>query len=115
MEKDNGRTDGAQMSEINKTLFRVNKREGIYYAEFHVRGTIKVEIEASTEEEADEKAEAMMDGDDFGLELDDCEDIVLRDLSPARPMYLVTRKGETMQVSHLQEGDEPREPDENGF
>jgi hypothetical protein len=50
------------------------------------------------------------------VEIDDIHKVDLRHVSKDRPMYRVTREGKPMQVSHLQPGDLPRDPDpDRGF
>jgi hypothetical protein len=100
---------------IDKSLFSVKEREGEYYATFHVEGEIRVQIKASSKEDAQAKAEAMLEDDDFGQELDEVTNADVSYVWKAQPMYRVTRDGEKMQVSRLEAGDEPREPDERGF
>jgi len=95
--------------------FSVNERNGEYEVLFSVSGTIRLEIKASSLEEAKEKAEAMCDDEDFGLEIDEAEEVTVDFVRKLPPMYRVTREGQIMQVSNLLPNDEPREPDERGF
>ncbi len=99
----------------NTADFITNERYGEYEATFSVRGTIRITIKAESLEEARSKADAMTEDEEFGLELDDAEDVSLDRVGKTRPMFLVTRDGQSMQVSHLQPGDLPRQPDERGF
>lgn len=104
------------MSELpNAADFIADERPGEYDATFSVHGTIRVTIKAGSLEEAREKAEAMCEDEEFGLELDEADDVSIGWVSKTRPMFLVTRGGKTMRVSHLQAGDAPRQPDERGF
>ncbi|MDW9823103.1 hypothetical protein GOC19_02980 [Sinorhizobium meliloti] len=104
------------MSDLpNKADFIADERPGEYEATFSVRGTIRVTIKAGSLEEARAKADAMTEDEEFGLELDDADDVSLDRVGKTRPMFLVTRDGRSMQVSHLQSGDLPRQPDERGF
>lgn len=105
------------MSNPNPADFLVDKREGQFDVDFTIRGTIRRTIKAESLEEAKTIAEAMAydeDSDEL-LELDDIHDARVDHVRPMRPMYLVTRDGQAMKVSHLQEGDIPRHPDERGF
>ncbi|MDX0009193.1 hypothetical protein GOB40_21175 [Sinorhizobium meliloti] len=104
------------MSELtNKADFVADERPGEYEATFEVRGTIRVTIKAESLEEAEAKAEAMAEDEEFGLELDDTDEVSVTWVSRPLPMYLVTRDGKKMKVSRLQLGDVPRQPDERGF
>lgn len=97
--------------------FIVDKREGQFDVELSIRGTILRTIKADSLEDAKSIAEAMAcdeDSDEL-LELDDIEDARVDRVRPQRPMFLVLRDGKAMKVSHLQEGDTPRQPDERGF
>ncbi|MCA1490129.1 hypothetical protein I6F11_04245 [Ensifer sp. NBAIM29] len=99
----------------NKADFLVDERPGEYQATFDVRGRITVTIKAGSLEEARAKADAMSEDDEFGLELDDADDVTVNWVGRPLPMYLVTRDGRKMKVSRLQPGDVPRQPDERGF
>ncbi|RVG60002.1 hypothetical protein [Sinorhizobium meliloti] len=104
------------MSELpNEADFVADERPGEYEATFSVRGTIRVTIKAASLEEARAKADAMTEDEEFGLELEEADDVSLDKVGKTRPMFLVTRDGRSMQVSHLQPGDLPRQPDERGF
>ncbi|MQW28455.1 hypothetical protein GHK69_24185 [Sinorhizobium meliloti] len=104
------------MTELsNKADFIADERPGEYEATFSVRGTIRVTIKAESLDEARAKADAMTEDEEFGLELDEADDVSLNWVGKTRPMYLVTREGRTMQVSRLEPGDLPRQPDERGF
>ncbi|MBD9539960.1 hypothetical protein IB276_10905 [Ensifer sp. ENS04] len=98
----------------NEADFVVNERPGEYDATIEVCGRINVTIKAESLEEARAKAEALVEDDGFGLDLDD-DEISVRSVCRSRPMYLVMRDGAKMQVSHLVPGDVPRQPDERGF
>jgi len=95
--------------------FSVNERQDEYQVTFRVRGTIHLEIKASSLEEAKEKARSMCEDENFGLELDEADEVDVDFVRKSPPMYRVTREGRKMQVSRLLSGDEPREPDERGF
>lgn len=104
------------MSDLpNKADFIADERPGEYEATFSVRGTIHVTVKAESLEEARAKAAAMTEDEEFGLELDEADHVSLDRVFKTRPMFLVTRNGRSMQVSHLQPGDLPRQPDERGF
>lgn len=99
----------------NKADFIADERPGEYEATFEVRGTIRLTIKAASQEEAEAKAETMTEDDEFGLELDEADEVTVNWVSRPLPMYLVTRDGKKMKVSRLQSGDLPRQPDERGF
>ena len=96
-------------------LFSVNERKGEYSVSITVHGTIETTIEASSKEEAEIKAEEMCESGDLPLEITQLTDVDIDYIRPVRPMYRVIRDGENMQVSRLEAGDEPREPNEYGF
>jgi hypothetical protein len=100
---------------IDASKFKKNERPNEYEARFSVSGYISVTFKAGSPEEAKLKAEAMLDDEEFGLELDDVSDVSLDHMMKTRPLFLVTRSGQKMQTSWLKEGDEPREADERGF
>lgn len=99
----------------NKADFIADERPGEYEATFSVRGTIRVTIKAGSVEEARAKADAMTEDEEFGLELDEADDVSVNWVGRPLPMFLVTRDGKKMKVSRLQPGDVPRQPDERGF
>ncbi|MDX1222740.1 hypothetical protein GOL85_13505 [Sinorhizobium medicae] len=104
------------MSELPHAAdFIADERPGEYEVTFSVHGTIHMTIKADSFEEAKEKAAAMAEDEEFGLELDEADDVSAGWVCKTPPMFLVTRGGRSMQVSHLQPGDEPRQPDERGF
>lgn len=104
------------MSDLpNKADFIADERPGEYEATFSVRGTIRVTIKAASLEEARAKADAMTEDEEFGLELDEADDVSVNWVGRPLPMFLVTRDGKKMKVSRLQPGDLPRQPDERGF
>lgn len=104
------------MSELpNAADFIADDRPGEYDAIFSVHGTIRMTIKAESYEEAREKAVSMTEDEEFGLEIDEADDVSVGWLCKTPPMFLVTREGRSMQVSHLQPGDLPRQPDERGF
>lgn len=100
---------------MDASEFLKNEKPREYEARFSVSGEVRVTIMADSKEEAKAKAEAMLDDEEFGVDLDEVSDASLAWISKAGPMFLVTRDGRRMQVSHLQDGDQPRQPDERGF
>lgn len=100
---------------VDASKFKQNERPNEYEARFSVSGYVSVTFKADSLEEAKQKAEAMLDEEEFGLELDELSDVSLDYASKTRPLFLVTRDGKKMQTSWLKEGDEPREADERGF
>lgn len=100
---------------MNPDDFLTNERATQYEARFQVEGEMHVTIHADSKEEAKAKAEAMLEDENFGMELDDVSEVKLRHIWKSPVMYLVTRDGRTMQVSRLEAGDQPRQPDESGF
>jgi hypothetical protein len=99
----------------NKADFIADERPGEYEATFEVRGTVRLTIKAASQDEAEAKAEAMTEDEEFGLQLDEADEVAVNWVSRPLPMYLVTRDGRKMKVSRLQLGDVPRQPDERGF
>ena len=101
---------------VDASKFAVDTYEGEFEVRFDVRGTITRSIKAADMAEAQRLARAMLDVDDDDfLDLDDIDDVRLCDVARRTPMYLVTREGQKMRVSRLQEGDEPQSADESGF
>lgn len=95
--------------------FSVKERPNEYEVSFRVSGTVTRTIIASSKQEAREKAEQMIDDEDFDGDLDEAGEVEIDYISKHPDMYRVTRGGKNMQVSHLRPGDLPREPDERGF
>ena len=100
---------------MNKELFKVNERPDEYEATFSIEGEVSLTIKAESLEAAKAKAQAMLDDEEFGHELDSVEMADVRRVFKTPPMFLVLREGKVMQVSRLMEGDEPREYTESGF
>lgn len=97
----------------NPDDFSRNDKLGEYTATIEVRGTISIRINADSQEDAQRQAEAeleKMENEGY-VEIDDIDEADLRRVTKDRPMYRVTREGKPMQVSHLQPGDLPRDPD----
>ena len=99
----------------NKADFIADERPGEYEATFSVRGTIRVTIKADSLEEAKKKAEAMAEDEEFGLEIDEANEVNVDWVERPLPMYLATRDGRPMRTTHPRPGDAPRQPDERGF
>jgi len=93
--------------------FSRNDKPGEYTAEIEVRGKISISIKADSQEDARRQAEAELERieGERCVEIDDIEDVDLLRVTKDRSMYRVTREGKPMQVSHLQPGDLPRDPD----
>jgi len=93
--------------------FSRNDKPGEYTAEVEVRGRISIRIKAESQEDAQSQAEAELEKmqNEGYVEIDEIDDADLRRVIKDRPMYRVTREGKPMQVSHLQPGDLPRDPD----
>jgi hypothetical protein len=100
---------------MDDSLFRKDTYPGEFEARFSVRGSVTRRIKAASAKEAEDAAWAMIEDEDDFLEVDEADDVRLDGIAPRTPMYLITRDGKSMRVSRLQEGDEPREPDERGF
>lgn len=101
----------------NPADFSRDDKPGEYTAEIEVRGRISISIKAESKEDAQRQAEAELDRmeKEGYAEIDDIHDIDLVRMTKDRPMYRVTREGKPWQVSHLEPGDLPREPDQRGF
>lgn len=99
----------------NPADFSVNERPNEYEVRFAIRGEVRLTINAGSKEEAQQKAQAMLDDEDFGLELDGVDEARVDYVWKSQRMFRVTRDGKAMQVSRLDAGDLPREPDERGF
>jgi hypothetical protein len=105
-------------SKPNPADFSVFERPNEYRVTFRVAGEVTRTISADSEADAIRKAAEMADriaeGED-DAELDEVFDVGRPDVRKTPPMFRVTRNGQAMQVSRLQAGDLPREPDERGF
>ena len=98
-----------------ETEFLKNERPNEYEARFRVEGDLFVSIEADSLDEAKAKAAAMLDDEEAMLELDAITDARVDHVWKSPTMFLVNRGGSVMQVSRLQDGDIPRQPDDRGF
>ena len=102
----------------NPDDFSVNERAREFRATISVSGAMSLTIDAGSEDEAQEKAEALIDqmeNEERPVELDMVYDIGLDYVVKVNPLFRATRDGRKMQVSRLEPGDLPREPDEHGF
>ena len=97
----------------NAADFSCNEKPGEYTAKFEVRGIISIPIKAESQEDAQRQAdeELYRIEQEGNVEMDDIEEVTLQRVTKDRPLYRVTREGKPMQVSHLQPGDLPRDPD----
>ncbi|NEK15713.1 hypothetical protein [Rhizobium leguminosarum] len=100
---------------MSEREFLRNERPNEYELRFSVEGQVRLTVKAESLEDAMAQARAMVDEDDFGLELDDVFHVKVDRVRKSCAMYLVTRDGRPMQVSVLEEHDKPRQPDESGF
>ena len=103
------------MSMIDKSSFSIVEKPTEYRARFKVEGEIRMTIEASSIDDARAKAAAMLSQGTFGEELDSVDNVAIDNVWKTAPMYRVLRDGKAYQVSHLNDGDVPREPGERGF
>lgn len=95
---------------MDKSAFWRDDRDGQFSVAFHVRGTILETIRAGSLDEARAAAVEMMEAGGLELYADDFDSVQIDDIRPAPPMYLVNRNGKEWGVSHIEPGDEPREP-----
>lgn len=100
---------------MDASAFSTNERHNEYEATFRVSGRVTVTIIADSKEDAETKARAMMDDEEFGLDPNEADEVDLDFIRKTPPMYRVIRDGKIMQSGRLMEGDLPREPDERGF
>lgn len=101
----------------NPSDFSRNDRPREYTAIIQVRGEVRFSIEADNPEDARRQAEAEIERieKEGYVEIDDIDEIKLDRVRKDAPMFRVLREGKTMQVSHLQPGDQPRSPDKHDF
>ena len=100
------------------TKFSVNDKPREYEATLHVKGTVTFYLKADSQEDADAQAAAIVRKIENGeepAELDDGADVEAIECTRSRPLFRVMREGTAMQVSRLELGDMPREPDCRGF
>jgi len=99
----------------NPADFTKDEKPGEYEVRFRVTGRISMPFVAESKEDAMAQAEKMMDDETFGLDLDAVDDVHVDYIYKSPAMYRVVRNGVKMQVSHLQPGDKPRDPEDRGF
>jgi hypothetical protein len=101
----------------DSSIFSVNEKPREYTAYIKVEGIVEISVEADSPEEARRLAEAEVEKieNDGYVEVDRPDVIELERVRKDAPMYRVIREGKMMQVSHLDPGDLPRQPDERGF
>lgn len=97
------------------TLFSVNERPREWLVQVRITGALTLPIQADSEEEAEKKADAIISANDFEPDLDEIDEADIRGVYKSPPLYRALRDGEKIQTSHLQPGDQPREPDDRGF
>lgn len=102
----------------NSSDFSVNEKPRDYEVTIGVSGSMRVTIQADSEDHAEKLAEELADKLAEGVldvEFDDLDDVSVDHIRKKPPMYRVTRDGQKMQVSRILSGDLPRDPDERGF
>lgn len=102
----------------NPADFSVDDRPREYRACISFEGEMVVTIMADSEGEAKQKAETIADEIAESVdayELDEIDDVKVSYVWKSKPMYRVWSEGRKMQVSRLEPGMTPREPDERGF
>jgi hypothetical protein len=103
---------------IDASEFSVNEQAGKYYATLKISGTMRVEIDAESIEDARDQAETKADKvseDIFDIEIDYVDDVDVYHVQAKPKMYRVMSEGKKMQVIRLDETCTPRDPDERGF
>ena len=100
---------------MNETDFLTKSRPHEYEVRVRVQGEIHTTIKAESVEDAKAKAHEMIQDDEFCLDLHEVTDAEVDHVWKSPDMFLVTREGRAMQVSRLQDGDIPRQPNERGF
>lgn len=99
----------------NPADFSVNERPNEYAVSVRVTGEITLTLTAESIEDARAQANAKLDDEEFGLELDEVTDARISYVAKTKPMFRVLRDGKKTQTTWLRAGDLPREPDERGF
>lgn len=100
---------------IDETQFVKNERSNEYDVSFRIAGYVRMTIEAASLDEARVKAAEMLEDEDLIRDLDEVSDADVSHVRKCPAMFLISRDGKPMQVSHLREGDLPRQPTEHGF
>lgn len=91
--------------------FWCNPREGEFSVSVRVSATIYEAVKATSKDEARAKVEARLDAEEIDVYGQDIDDARIDFVQAERPMYLVQRPGTTVNgTTHIQPGDEPREP-----
>lgn len=93
------------------SAFSVNEKPNEYRVHCKVSGEVMITINAESPSEAHAKVEAMIKDKPENFELLDPDEIEVAYVRKTPPMYRVMRDGQPMQVSRLEAGDLPREPD----
>ena len=102
----------------NPADFSVNDKPREYTVCLLIEGEVRRTIKADSLEEAEAQAEKIADDIAEGretAELDEVDDVQVSSCHRSRPLFRVMRHGKPMQVSRLEPGDLPREPDDRGF
>jgi hypothetical protein len=98
------------------SAFSVIERPNEYQVRCRVEGEITLTINAESLADARTKAEEMAEKNPEEFEAFDPDDIRISYVYKSPAMYRVTRDGQAMQVSRLEAGDLPRDPDpKSGF
>lgn len=99
---------------VDLPYFTVDQKEGLWDVWIEVRAKWPEYVAATTAEEARAKVAALIASNsiDAATEPDDFEIV---SVVPQPPLYRVLRDGRAMQVSHVEPGDLPREPNRRGF
>jgi hypothetical protein len=95
---------------IDASKFSVNERNGEYYAEIDVRGSIRFSIKADSIEEARQKADSEADRlaeNEFDIQLNEVDDLEVTDVRAEPKLYRVWAGESKMQVSRLTEAYTP--------
>ena len=101
---------------IDESKFKKKPWDGFYRVRVEFSGECWLDVKAETENEAKEKAQKIIDENELDVVGTDIEDVKITSARKSPEMFLVKRNGtNVICVSHLQEGDEPRDFDEHGF
>lgn len=88
---------------------------GVFRVEVEVCGTYTVEVKADSLEAAKEQVLDEIDSDDYLPEIEEVYSAEIERAWPEPDRFRVMRDGRKYQVTRLEPGDVPREPDERGF
>lgn len=98
------------------SAFSVLEKPNEYKVRCKVSGEVTITVEADSVDAARAKVEAMAESHPEEFEVYEPEEIEVEYAYKTPPMYRVTREGQSMQVSRLEAGDMPRDPDpKHGF